>query len=67
MGTVEVLATVIGAVYAFCDRLPDTRIYIYGNTDARTRLYKICITKYYDKIKGDFDIYGQIGADWEPF
>ncbi len=25
------------------------------------------IAKYYDDIKSDFDIFGQIGEDWEPF
>jgi hypothetical protein len=63
----KILATVVGAVYAFCDRYPDAWIYASGSTSARTRLYKICITKYYDEIKDDFDIYGQIGENWEPF
>ncbi|MEO5997729.1 MAG: hypothetical protein ABIN89_13400 [Chitinophagaceae bacterium] len=63
----KVLATVIAAVYAFCDRHPDAWIYASGSTSAQTRLYKIGITKYHDEMKGDFDIYGQIGENWEPF
>lgn len=63
----KVLATVIGAVYAFYDRYPDAWIYASGSTRARTRLYKMGITKYFDEIKGDLDIYGQIGEEWESF
>jgi hypothetical protein len=63
----KVLATVVGAVYAFCDRHPKAWIYASGSTSARTRLYKMGITKYYDEIKDDFDIFGQIGENWEPF
>jgi hypothetical protein len=63
----KVLATVVGAVYAFCDRHPNAWIYASGSTTARTRLYKIGINNYYDEIKKDFDIFGQIGEKWEPF
>lgn len=63
----KVLATVIAAVYAFCDRHPGAWIYASGSTRARTRLYKMGITRFYEEIKGDFDIFGQIGEDWEPF
>ncbi|HEY5462815.1 MAG TPA: hypothetical protein VIJ95_06115 [Hanamia sp.] len=63
----KVLATVVGAVYAFCDRHPKAWIYASGSTSARTRLYKMGITKYYEEIKDDFDIFGQVGEDWETF
>ena len=63
----KVLATVVGAVYAFCDRQPGAWIYASGSTRARTRLYKIGINKYYDEIKKDFDIFGQIEEGWEPY
>ena len=63
----KVLATVVGAVYAFCDRHPGAWIYASGSTRARTRLYKIGINKYYDEIKKDFDIFGQIEEGWEPY
>lgn len=63
----KVLATVISAVYAFCDRHPDAWIYTAGSSRALTRLYKMGITKYYDEVKNDFDIFGQIDEEWEPF
>ena len=59
----KVLATVIATVYAFCDRHPGAWIYASGSTRARTRLYKMGITRFYEEIKGDFDIFGQIGED----
>lgn len=63
----KVLATVIGAVYTFYDEYPDAWIFASGSTRARTRLYKMGITKYYNEIKDDLEIYGQIGDDWELF
>lgn len=63
----KVLATVIGAVYTFYAEYPDAWIYASGSTSARTRLYKMGITKYYNEIKDDFEMYGQIGEEWEPF
>ena len=35
----KVLATVIAAVYAFCDKHPDVWIFAAGSTNSRTRLY----------------------------
>ncbi|MDB5248278.1 MAG: hypothetical protein JWQ40_2672 [Segetibacter sp.] len=46
---------------------PKAWIYASGSTRARTRLYQIGISKYYDEIKGDFDIFGQVAQSWEPF
>lgn len=63
----KVLATVVGAVYAFCERHPEAWIYASGSTSAGTRLYKMGIPKYYNEIKDDFDIFGQISGNWEPF
>lgn len=63
----KVLATVIGAVYAFSDKHPNTFIYAKGSTKARTRLYRMGITKYYEELIGDFYLYGQVGDDFYPF
>ena len=61
------LATVASAVYAFFDEHPNTFVYATGSTRARTRLYRIGITKYYEEMKRDFYLYGQIGEDFLPF
>lgn len=63
----KVLATVIGAVYAFFDRHPDTFVYAKGSTRARTRLYRMGVTKYSEEMRRDFYLYGQVGEDFFPF
>lgn len=63
----RVLATVVGAVYAFTDKYPDAWIYATGSTKARTRLYRMGIGKYLEEAKNDFVIYGQIHSEWKLF
>ncbi|MDX2196801.1 MAG: hypothetical protein NW207_10315 [Cytophagales bacterium] len=63
----KVLATVVGAVYAFCDKNPNAWIFATGSTPSRTRLYQIGIAKYYQDINEEFEIYGEIGEVWELF
>jgi hypothetical protein len=63
----KVLATVIAAVYAFTDKYPYAWIYATGSTKARTRLYRIGLTKYLAEITEEFDLYGQKMDEWEIF
>lgn len=63
----KVLATVVAAVYAFCNFFPNALIYAAGSTSARTRLYKIGINKYFDIVEADFEIYGETKNDWEQY
>jgi acid phosphatase class B len=63
----KVLATVVAAIYAFCDKVPDAFIYATGSTAARTRLYRMGINKYYDIVKEDFKIFGQSKSEWEQY
>lgn len=63
----KVLATVISAVYAFYDKHPGAWVFAAGTTSARTRLYRMGITKYYSEIKNDFEVYGQTEGEWELF
>jgi hypothetical protein len=63
----KVLATVVSSVYAFYDKHPDAYVFATGSTSARTRLYRIGITKYYDEVKKDFDIYRLKENEWQPF
>lgn len=63
----KVLATVVSAVYAFCDKFPKAWIYATGSTEARTRLYKMGINKYFDIVQEDFEIFGLTENEWEPF
>lgn len=55
----KILATVVAAVYAFCDKVPHAWRYATGSTAARTRLYRMGINKYYDIVESDFEIFGQ--------
>jgi hypothetical protein len=63
----KVLATVAATVYAFTDKYPDAWIYATGSTKARTRLYRMGITKFLSEVKGDFEILGERNDDWENF
>ena len=63
----KVLATVVSALYSFCDKFPDVWIYATGSTTAKTRLYRMGITKYFDIVEADFHIYGQMFSEWERF
>jgi hypothetical protein len=63
----KVLATVIAALYAFFDKYPSAFVYATGSTKARTRLYRMGITKFYEEMLEDFYLYGQIGDDFFEF
>jgi hypothetical protein len=63
----KVLATVVAALYAFCDKEPEAWIYATGSTASRTRLYRMGINKYYDIVECDFEIFGQTEGEWERF
>ena len=63
----KVLATVVAAIYAFCDYFPDAWIYATGSTAARTRLYKMGINKYFEIVETDFEIYGEMQNEWELY
>lgn len=61
----KVLATVVSAIYAFADQYPHVWVYATGSTEARTRLYKMGINKYFDIAETDFDIMGEQQNEWE--
>ena len=63
----KVLATVVAAVYGFTDRYPNSWVYATGSNKARTRLYRMGITKYIMEIKKDFVVLGQKEKSWRNF
>lgn len=63
----KVLATVVAALYAFCNKFPQAWVYATGSTSARTRLYKMGINKYFDIVEIDFNIFGQAQSEWEKY
>jgi hypothetical protein len=63
----RVLSTVVGAVYAFTYKYPNSFIFAIGSTNARTRLYRMGISKYIREIRNDFDVFGLKDNVWHPF
>jgi hypothetical protein len=65
--TEKVLATIVESLYLFTDKNPEALIYAIGSTKSRTRLYQIGISKFIEKAKNDFIIYGQLEKEWHFF
>lgn len=63
----KVLATIVATVYAFTDKYPDVWIYATGSTKARTRLYRMGISRFLDEATEDFEVLGEKNEDWETF
>ena len=63
----KVLATVVATVYAFTDKYQDVWVYATGSTKARTRLYRMGISKFLEEVTEDFEILGELDEDWETF
>jgi hypothetical protein len=65
--TEKILGTVVSALYVFFHEYPNCYVYATGSTIARTRLYRMGISKFYEEMKKDFYLYGQIGDDFFEF
>ncbi len=65
--TDKVLGTVVAALYAFLDKQPEALVYATGSTRARTRLYRMGITRFYEEVKQDFILFGQVGNAFHEF
>lgn len=63
----KVLATVAATVYTFTENKPNSVIIIRGANKARVRLYQIGISKYFEKIYEDFEVFGLTETGWQPF
>jgi hypothetical protein len=63
----KVLATVVAALYAFFSKYPDAQVYATGSTVSRTRLYRRGITKHYNEMVIDFQVFGKIGNEFHVF
>ena len=63
----KVLATVASTLYNFTDRFPDAMVFAIGSTKTRTRLYRMGISNNLDTINIDFEVFGLIDQQWQPF
>jgi hypothetical protein len=63
----KVLATVANTVIIFSKRHPKAQIYIEGSNTARTRLYQMAISKYFNELAENFDIKGVYQGKLLPF
>jgi len=63
----KVLTTVVAAVYAFTDRNREAWVYATGSTKARTRLYRMGISRFIAEVSTDFEILGERNDEWEAF
>lgn len=65
--TDKVLATVADALYIFLDKNPEALVYATGSTPARTRLYRMGITRFYEEIQQNFFLFGRINKEFYEF
>jgi len=63
----RVLATVVSALYSFSYKHQEAWVYATGSTKARTRLYRMGITKYINEVKEDFLVFGLLDGEWKEF
>ena len=63
----KILATVVAAVYAFYDQFPTAWVYATGSTGVCTRFYRMGLNKYFELVKQDFQIFGQLQGEWEVY
>jgi phage terminase large subunit-like protein len=65
--TDKLLATVAMTVYEFFEEHPYATVYMKGSTKSRTRLYQISISKFIEQISIEFDVYGELEAEFGRF
>ena len=65
--TLKILATVALCVVTFFHIYSNARIYATGSTQARTRLYRMGISKNYELIEKEYTVLGQNKGAWEIF
>lgn len=63
----KVLATVAATVEDFIKKHPHAVIITAGSTLARTRLYQMGLSKFWDEIRQRFEIQGYTDGTWRPF
>jgi hypothetical protein len=65
--TDKILATVVAALFRFLDQYPDAVVYAEGSSNARTRLYQMGITRFYEQASAEFYLFGELNGRFVPF
>jgi hypothetical protein len=65
--SLKVLYTVVGTLMDFTSQYPEAWVYATGSTKSRTRLYRIGISNHLDAISKDFELFGLLNDEWQPF
>lgn len=63
----KILATIVDICYSYFELYSNHVITFTGANVARTRLYQMAISKYFDELSLDFHIYGELNKPTEPF
>ena len=57
----KVLATVVQTLPIFFEKVENAKVFFTGSTPARTRLYRMIISKFLDEFKRNYTIFGFVG------
>jgi hypothetical protein len=63
----KILATVALAIDIYTSRYPTRWIYFEGSTSARTRLYRMVLSRNLEVLSARFHIYGEVNDKLQPF
>lgn len=63
----KVLATVANAFIDFIEFHPNAIVLAQGSSITRTRLYQMEISANWLTISINFEVYGNLNGDWQPF
>jgi hypothetical protein len=53
--------------FKLVNEYPDAWVYATGSTKARTRLYRMGISRFLEEVTQDFEVLGERNDDWETF
>lgn len=67
-GDTAMILTTLGTIIEnFTTKFPNAWIYAKGNTEVKTRFYKIALSQNLTLIQQDYLLFGRISGLWKPF
>jgi aminopeptidase N len=66
-GQLKIIFKETPTMISFFEEHPYATVYLKGSTSGRTRLYQISISKFIEQISIEFDVYGELEAEFERF